>query len=100
MSIDDVERRRFLHTPEGSSPRAENQVDRPTMDAHTFVSDLLPLRDEAVTQFIAKHAPEVDDLDTVAQQIKDEAQAQETRDLNISLIIPISCWRFLIGQAT
>lgn len=57
------------------------------MDTSTFVSGLLPLRGEAARQFIAEHAPEVDDLDTAAQQLKDEAQAQETRDVEMSMII-------------
>ncbi len=57
------------------------------MDAPTFVSSLLPLRGEAIEQFIAKHAAEVDDLDASAQQLKDEAQIQETRDVALSLVI-------------
>ncbi len=57
------------------------------MDAQTFVSGLLRLRGEAAEQFIAEHAPQVDDLDAAAQQLKDEAQAQETRDLAVSLVI-------------
>lgn len=57
------------------------------MDASAFVSGLLPLRGEAVRQFIAEHAPEVDDLDAAAQRLKDEAQAQETRDVELSLVI-------------
>ncbi len=57
------------------------------MDAQTFVAGLLPLRGEAAEQFIAEHAPTVNDLDAAVQQLKDEAQAQETRDLELSLII-------------
>jgi tetratricopeptide (TPR) repeat protein len=57
------------------------------MDAQTFISNLLPLRGEAAQHFIATHAPEVDDLDTAAQLLKDEAQAQETRDVELSLVI-------------
>jgi CHAT domain-containing protein len=57
------------------------------MDAQTFVSGLLPSRGEAADRFIAEHAPEVDDLDAAAQRLKDEAQAQETRDVEFSLII-------------
>ena len=55
------------------------------MDASLFVSGLLPLRGEAAAQFIADHAPAVDDLDAVAKLLKDEAQVQETRDLEMSL---------------
>jgi CHAT domain-containing protein len=62
-------------------------VDRPSMDAQTFVSGLLLLRGEAAQQFISEHAPQVDDLDAVAQLLKDEAQAQETRDLELSMVI-------------
>lgn len=57
------------------------------MDAHTFVSSLLSMPKEAVKQFITEHAPEVDDLDAAAQLLKDEAQAQETRDVELSLAI-------------
>ncbi|HEY7349145.1 MAG TPA: CHAT domain-containing protein [Ktedonobacterales bacterium] len=57
------------------------------MNAHTFVSGLLPLQGEAITRYFAEHAPAADDLDTIAQLLKDEAQAQETRDLEQSLII-------------
>jgi CHAT domain-containing protein len=55
------------------------------MDAQTFVAHLLPLRGEEVERFIAEHAAEVDDLDTAAQLLKDEAKAQETRDLDTAL---------------
>ena len=57
------------------------------MDVQTFVTHLLPLRGEEVARFIAEHAAEVDDLDAAAQHLKDEAKAQETRDLNASLAI-------------
>jgi CHAT domain-containing protein/tetratricopeptide (TPR) repeat protein len=57
------------------------------MDAHTFVTNLLPLRGEAVEQFITEHAAEVDDLDAAAAQLKDEARAQENRDVEVSLVI-------------
>lgn len=57
------------------------------MDAHTFVTSLLPLRGEAVEQFIAEHAAEVDDLDAAAAHLKDEARTQETRDIALSLAI-------------
>lgn len=55
------------------------------MDAQTFVARLLPLRGEEVERFIAEHAAEVDNLDAAAQLLKDEAKAQETRDLDIAL---------------
>ncbi len=57
------------------------------MDASLFVSGLLPLRGEAIAQFIAAHAPEVANLDAAAQLLKDEAQTQETRDPQLSLVI-------------
>ena len=57
------------------------------MDAQTFVARLLPLRGEKVERFIAEFAAEVDNLDTAAQLLKDEAKAQETRDLDVSLAI-------------
>jgi CHAT domain-containing protein len=55
------------------------------MDAQTFVAYLLPLRGEEAERFIAEHAAEVDDLDAAAQLLKDEAKAQETRDLDTAL---------------
>ena len=55
------------------------------MDAQTFVARLLPLRGEEATRFIAEYAAEVDNLDAAAQFLKDEAKAQETRDLDTAL---------------
>lgn len=56
------------------------------MDAQTFVAHLLPLRGEEAERFIAEHAAEVDDLDAAAQRLKDEAKAQENRDLDTALV--------------
>src|SRR5947209_3583126 len=56
------------------------------MDANTFVAGLLPLRAEAIERYIAEHASQVDNLHTAAHLLKDEAQAQETQDLELSEI--------------
>src|SRR5690242_15280182 len=56
------------------------------MNAQTFVARLLPLRGEEAECFIAEHAAEVDNLDSAAQLLKDEAKAQENRDLDTALV--------------
>ena len=67
------------------------------MDAQTFVARLLSLRGEEAERFIAEHAAEVDNLDAAAQLLKDEAKAQESRDLDTALayadlIIALANW--------
>src|SRR5579885_2420149 len=67
------------------------------MDAQTFVAHLLSLRGEGAERFIAEHAAEVDNLDAAAHLLKDEAKAQETRDLDTALayadlIMALATW--------
>jgi tetratricopeptide (TPR) repeat protein len=57
------------------------------MDAKLFVAGLLPLRGTAVEHYIAEHTAQVDDLNAAASLLKDEAQAQETQDLELSKVL-------------